>query len=174
MKNLIISVILGLFVGLLYIALMLSVSSPLLLLAKFGFIDLFAGSSDIQRFIDSLVSNVVYEGLGSLSLAVIVVQSALCIGAGALAFVFLKSVMKVHLPNEGYFRHLYDAVFFILFLVPEVLLVLSILFNFSLLVTVIAIVIITVLVCAFSIVMSVKVLPDLMKNENRRDILQTN
>ena len=54
MKNLIISVILGLFVGLLYIALMLSVSSPLLLLAKFGFIDLFAGSSDIQRFIDSL------------------------------------------------------------------------------------------------------------------------
>lgn len=174
MKNLIISVILGLFVGLLYMTLMLTVSSPLLLLAKFGFIDLFAGSSEIQRVIDSIVSNVVYEGLGSLSLTVIVGQSVLCIGAGALAYVFMKSVMKVHLPNEGYFRHLYDAVFFILFLVPEVLLVLSVLFNFPLLVAVIAIILITVLVCAFSIIMSVKVLPDLMKNENRRDILQTN
>lgn len=80
--------------------------------------------------------------------------------------------MKVHLPNEGYFRHLYDAVFLILFFVPELLVFLSLVFRFPLFVSLTIIAIIVSVLTALTVTMSVKVLPDLRRNEDLKDMME--
>ncbi len=173
MKKLIISVIFGLFIGLVYILMTLVVCSPLLMLCKFGLVELLTGGTvDFSGVVMCVAGNSAFPSLGTVSVFVIAVQALLCIGAGVLAFLFMKSVLKAHLPNEGYFRHLYEAVFLILLIVPETLVLLSVLFKFPVTAVVIIVAAIAILVCIFSVIMSVKVLPDLMKNGNRRDILK--
>jgi len=173
MKKLIVSVIFGIVTGLLYIAMTIFMSSPLLLLSKFGLIDFWLENGvSLSNVINGIISNKSCVELSSTSIILLTIQSILCVGVGVLSFAFVKKVMKIHLPKEGYFRHLYDVVFFLLFVIPEILIILSILFNFSVLIVVSVIVVITVLVSIFAIIMSVKILPDLLKNENRRDILE--
>ena len=173
MKKFVISVIFGLLAGLACMSASLAVCVPLLLLSKFGLVELFTGGSvDFRAAAACVLENSAFPSLGPASLLAIALQSLLCVGSGVLEFVFMRAVLKVHLPNEAYFRHLYEAVFAVLFVVPEAVVVLSVLFGFPASAAVAVVSAVSVLVTAFSVALSVKVLPDLMRNGNRRDIIK--
>lgn len=173
MKKLIISVMFGLLAGLAYMAASVSVCAPLLLLSKFGLVELFTGGAvDFRGAAACVAGNSAFPSLGPVSIAAIAVQAVLCVGAGVMAFAFMKSVLKVHLPGEVYFRRLYEAVFFALFVAPEAVVVLSVLFGFPAAAAVAVLAALAGLAAAFAVAMSARVLPDLMRNGNRRDILK--
>ncbi|MBP5601108.1 MAG: hypothetical protein J6X78_00115 [Treponema sp.] len=176
MKNLIISAICGLIVGILCFGMTVLVCVPCLMLAKFGVWDVINGTGNLEHLVSCICSKQGLSLAGAMStdtLILISVQIALCLALSVTAYIFLSKVMKVHLPKQEYFRHLYNVVFFILFFVPEFLVILAIFFRFPVKLALILIGVIIAETAAFATIMSNKILPDLLNNEREQKLFKT-
>lgn len=175
MKKLVVSVLLGLLIGLGYLGIMMLVTVPFLLLIRMGFFEIMTEAASVATVVTNITGSVkdITGSLGSVSIIVLVAQVALFVLLSVVTFVFMTKVMKVFLKDDSYFRHLYDAIFVLIMLVPEVLIILSLFFSFPVDITVYVILGITILVVIFALVMANKILPDLMKNQNRKYLLKT-
>ena len=168
MKNLIISVVSGLFVGLFYIGVILLVSSPLILLTRMGF---FLGDSETvvgQILGESLLQ---FTELGATTIILMVVQILLSLAACIVTFIFLSKVLNALLSDkdEKYFRGLYKIVFLVVLIVPEILTIITIFLPkmpFKILLFVDAG--FAGVVFAFTTILSKKILPDVMKTQNKK------
>ena len=97
MKNLIISVVSGLFVGLFYIGVILLVSSPLILLTRMGF---FLGDAETvvgQILGESLLQ---FTELGATTIILMVVQILLSLITCVVTFIFLSKVLNALLSDK--------------------------------------------------------------------------
>ncbi len=175
MKNLIISVLMGLVAALAYIGIMLVISAPFMLLIKMGLLGIVSGDSTVAAVVANLTGSLkgITGQIGKVAIAILVIQSVLFVVMSVVSFMFMTKVMGVYLKEDSYFRHLYDGVFLVVMIVPEVLIILSLFFGFSVTIAVYILLGLTGLVTTFSTIMAGKVLPDLMKNTNRRYLLNT-
>ena len=175
MKRLIIAVLCGLCAGLAYIGVMMLISAPFMLLIRMGLLELVTDAGSSQTVISNITGEMqdIVSTSATPALIILAVQAFLFILLGAVSFIFMTQVMKVFLSDDSYFRHLYDAVFFIVMIIPEILIVLALFFNLSLSLALYIILGITVLIFIFVTVMAGKILPDLMKNKNRKYLLKT-
>ena len=175
MKKMVISVLLGLVVGLSYIGIMLLISLPFLLLFRMGILSLPSGAVESVAVILNLSGTLkdisADMGIGSL---VLLGQIVLFLVLDTVTFIFMTKIMKIFLKSDKDFQRLYNGSFAFVFIVPEIFVILATFFNFPLAIALAFILIITVLVIIFSTVMATKILPDLMKNQNRKYILKTN
>lgn len=168
MKNLIISVLSGLVVGLFYIGVILLVSSPLILLTRMGF---FLGDAETvvgQILGESLLQ---FTELGAITIILIIIQILLFLAACVVTFIFLSKVLNALLSDkdEKYFRGLYKIVFLVVLIVPEILTIITIFlpkipFKILLFVDVG----LAGVVFAFTTILAKKILPDVMKTQNKK------
>ena len=168
MKNLIISVLSGLFVGLFYIGIIILVSSPLIMLTRMGFFLGDAGTVVGQILGESLLE---VDDLGATTIILIVVQILLFLATCFITFIFLSKVLNALLSDkdEKYFRKLYKAVFLIVLIVPEILTIITIFLPklpFKILLIIIGS--FAGIIFVFTTVLSKKILPDIMKCKNEK------
>ena len=175
MKKLIISVLVGLLAVFAYIGIMLLISAPFMLLIKMGLLGILSGESTVAAVVSNLCGSLkgITGQLGNMALAIIIIQSVLFVILSVVSFIFMTKVMEVYLKDDRYFRRFYDVIFFIVMILPEVLIILSLFFGFSVKILLYILMGLTILVTTFASVMAGKVLPDLMKNTNRRYLLNT-
>lgn len=175
MKKLIISVLVGLLTAFAYIGVMLLISAPFMLLIKMGLLGIVSGESTVAAVVSNLTGSLkgITGKIGNVALAIIIIQSVLFLIMCFVSFVFMTKVMEVYLKEDRYFRRLYDAVFFVVMIVPEILIILSLFFGFSVSIAIYILLGLTGIVTTFATIMATKVLPDLMKNTNRRYLLNT-
>ena len=176
MKNFLISVLLGLLLGLLYLGALAIIISPLLFFFKEGFIGIMLGTVNVTDFIRNVLgrSQGMPYRLDPYSLTIIIVQIALFVAVCVTAFCFLSRVMKELLTGEGeeYFRMFYKIIFFILFFVPEILIFLSLFFKFPVIRTITIVGIIIGAITTFATIITAVVLPDVIKNRDAKYILE--
>lgn len=176
MKNFLISVLLGLLLGVLYLGVLAIIISPLLFMFKEGFIGIMLGTVNVTDFIRNVLgrSQGMPYRLDPYSLTIICVQIALFITVCVTAFYFLSKVMKELLTGEGeeYFRMFYKIIFFILLFVPEILIFLSLFFKFPVIRTIAIVGIIISAITSFATIITTVVLPDVIKNRDSKYILE--
>ena len=168
MKNLIISVVSGLFVGLFYMGVILLVSSPLILLTRMGFL-----LGDAETIVGQILgeSLLQFTELGTSTIIVIIVQILLSLAACIVTFIFLAKVLNALLSDkdEIYFRTLFKIVFLIVLIVPEILTIMTIFLQkmpFKVLLIIDACLV--AVVFTFSTILSNKILPDVMNAQNKK------
>ncbi len=176
MKKLVISVLLGFLVGFAYIAIMMLVSTPFLLLFKMGLLDISTGITAVDAVISNITGSLkdITGNISTIAVVIIIIQCILFLTLSFVSFMFLKKVMEVFLADDEYFRHLYEIVFAILMFIPEILIILSLFFHFPVGITIFIILGITLIISIFSTTMAGKVLPDLMKHKESKYLLKTN
>ena len=175
MKKLIIAVLCGLGAGLAYISIMMLISAPFMLLIRMGLLEVLTDPEASQTVVGNIVGEMkdIASSVTTPAIIILAVQGLLFVFLGAVSFIFMTHVMRIFLAEDSYFRHLYDVVFFIVMIIPEILILLALFFNFSLSATLYIILGITMLIFVFVTIMAGKILPDLMKNKNRKYLLKT-
>lgn len=176
MKNFLCSVLLGLLLGVLYLLTLVFIISPLLFLFKEGFIGLMTGSVNVTDFIRNVLGR--FQGmpykLDRYSLTIIIIQIVLFTVVCIAAYCFLSRVLKELLTGEGeeYFRNFYKFVYLIFLFVPEIFIFMSLFFKFPVIKTIIIISAINSLISTFAIIITSKVLPDVIKNRDSTYIIE--
>lgn len=178
MKNFLISVLLGLLLGAIYLGMLVFIISPLLFLFKEGFIGVMIGTVNVTDFIRNVLgrSQGMPYSLDPYSLAIIIVQIILFLSVCIVAFYFLSNVLKELLTGEGeeYFRMFYKIVFFIFLFIPEILIFMSLFFKFPVIKTITIIGVIISMISTFAIIITSIVLPDVIKNRDSKYMLAEN
>ncbi len=178
MKNFLISVLLGLLLGAIYLGMLVFIISPLLFLFKEGFIGVMIGTVNVTDFIRNVLgrSQGLPYSLDTYSCAIIIVQIILFLSACVFAFYFLSRVLKELLTGEGeeYFRMFYKIVFFIFLFIPEILIFMSLFFKFQVIKTITIIGVIISMISTFAIIITSIVLPDVIKNRDSKYMLAEN
>lgn len=176
MKNFLCSVLLGLLLGVLYLVTLIFIISPLLFLFKEGFIGLMTGTVNVTDFIRNVLGR--FQGmpytLDPYSLTIIIIQIVLFAVVCIAAYCFLSKILKELLIGEGeeYFRLFYKIVYFIFLFIPEILIFMSLFLKFPVIRTIIIISCIDSLITTFAIIITSKVLPDVIKNRDSKYILE--
>lgn len=168
MKNLITSVIFGFLIGIIYIAVMLLISSPLVLLVRMGFL-LGDANMVVEQILGEPLLN--FIDLGSSTIILIVVQIFLCLATFVITYIFISKVIDAFLSDkdESYFRTLYKILFLIAFIVPEILTVISIFIPVIPIKTILIVdSSIAGIIFMFTTFLVEKVLPDTMKFQNKK------
>lgn len=174
MKKLTNSILLGLVIGLVFVAVMLLVMTPMLTLARYGYVSLFTENISVFDFVKNIGKDlfgkpIEFDGPTAF---VVFMQCGLCLLVGLSMFITMANVLKSHLSGNdfAYFRRIYGFVYFVLYLLPEILIMLSIFFNFPLLVTLIVVACIVGLVFLFGFIITKKILPDLKEYDDNNSI----
>ena len=176
MKNFLFSVLLGLLLGAIYLGMLIFIIAPLLFLFKEGFIGLMTGTVNVTDFIRNVLGR--YQGvpykLDPYSLTIIIIQIILFFTMCLIAYLFLCKVLKELLTGEGeeYFQRWYKVVYLIFLFIPEILIFLSLFFKFPVIITIKIVGLIGAIISTFAIIISSKVLPDVLKNRDSKYILE--
>ncbi len=176
MKNFLRSVLLGLLLGAIYVATLVFIISPLLFLFKEGFIGLMMGRVNITDFIRNVLGrhrDMPYK-LDPYSLSIIIIQIILFLAVCVTSYIFLSKVLRTLLTGEGeeYFQMFYKIIYLFFLFVPEILIFLSLFFKFPVIKTIVTVGAIVATVSVFAFVITVKVLPDVIKNRNSKFLLE--
>lgn len=175
MKNFLQSVLLGFLLGIIYIFMLAFIITPLLFLFKNGFIGLLTGTVNITDFIRNVLGRsmgMIYK-IDNYSLTIIIIQILLFFSTCIITCYFLSTVLSVFLKNEAeQFQLFYKIIYYILFIVPEVFIIMSLFFKFPIIKTILIIFIILLTIIIFSIVISNKILNDLLESSNNSIILE--
>ena len=145
-------------------------------LFKEGFIGLMTGTVNVTDFIRNVLGR--FQGmpykLDRYSLIIIIVQIVLFAVVCVAAYCFLSKVLKELLTGEGeeYFRWFYKIIYLIFLFIPEILIFMSLFFKFPVVRTIIIISAIDSLISTFAIIITSKVLPDVIKNRDSKYIIE--
>ena len=176
MKNFLKSVLLGLLIGIIYIASLAFIISPLLFLFKEGFIGLMLGKVNATDFIRNVLGQAqgIPYRLDPYSIAIIIVQISLFLTVCITTYIFLSKVLKELLTGEGeeYFQSFYKIIYMVFLFVPEILIFMSLFFKFPVIKTIIITGSIVAVVSVFAFIITIKVLPDVIKNRDSKFILE--
>lgn len=176
MKKFLVSILLGLALGIVYVGLLVAAFLPLILLFKSGLLGLVGGSinpTDFLKNVLGLNTGLMYK-LDVSSLIIIVMQLALYAAISVCTFMFMSKVLAVHLSADGgnYFQGFYNFIFAVLLFVPELLIILSVFFRLPLYKSLIGVGIVAGLIFIFATITAFRVLPDVVKNEEVHDIFE--
>lgn len=176
MKKFLISILLGLALGMAYVGLLVVAFLPLILLLRSGILGLVGGTVDPTVFLRNVLGlneSIMYS-LDVSSIIMMAMQLALYAAITVFTLLFIKKVLEIHLSQDGgdYFKKYYMVVFSILLIVPEIFIIISVFMKFPLYKSLFAIGGIVALVFVFGTVTAFRVLPDVIKNEGVKDIFE--
>lgn len=176
MKNFLKSVLFALLIGLIYLGMLVFIITPLLFLFKEGFIGLMVGNVNILSFISSVLGQIKgnFYRIDAYSLGIIITQIVIFLATCGVSFWFFNRVLKDLLTGDGesYFRIFYEAIYLVFLFVPEILVFMSLFFKFPVIRTIIIIGIILFLVFILALIITLKVLPDVIKNRDSKFMLE--
>ena len=172
MRKFVVSVIFALFVSIIMLLVEVFCAAPVLGLLRCGF----AGNEAqivANRLLELFVSDLAPPPRieDSPSKILMLVQICLSFLSAAVFLIFISRVVKIHLKEEGaYFKGLYIFTFALALFVPEILILCSLFFKFPISVALYIVIAIEVLLFSFTTILTVKVLPDSVENEERKNL----
>lgn len=171
MKKMVVSVLLALALASALGAAFFLCASPFVLLARRGVL---SGADVPLADVVRAVCAADAPPLASMALAaalVVAAQLALFVAAAAAAFVFFRRAMRVFLPDDGYFRSFYTAIYAVAFFFPSAFGSAAVLLDLPVAAVLAVAGGFVALGAAFVSVMVVRVLPD-SESARRRELFQ--
>lgn len=154
------SIVNGLVISILSVLVTFLLYAPLLTFVKYGFF------SGFNNLVNNMIMNR-YQ-LDSLSLTIMIIQVLLTIGFLVTLYIFMKKVIYVFIGNEKLVRPYYTILFFMVTLVPPVIIFLSVLLGVKLLVLILVVEGIFLILDILLAIFTKKILPDIKEVENRK------
>lgn len=176
MKNFLRAVLLGLLLGAVYLGMLIFIIAPLLFMFKEGFIGLMIGSMNIFDFVRNVLGKFmgIPYSLDAYSITIIIVQIILFLSMCTCAYIFLSKVLKNLLTGEGeeYFQMFYKIIFLSFLFIPEILIFMSLFFQYPVIRTILIVSIVVGVITIFATIITIKVLPDVINNRNNKFLIE--